>query len=356
MFWVETASNWMLVTNPYDVWMELTGRVGRYYWRGGRPPLAFWGFNTMSYSMAGAQAVLGVLFLAVAIAGLRPLRGSSWPGSQSRTGWWGRLRGRIQAWEKSRTAAAVTRNELLATRSRRPPCGDNPMRWKERHTTMGGGLRWLGGRPMMLFFSVLLGCYLLDMAAPVVEGIARGHVSDQVRLEMNGSILASSIALAILGMIAVAAAAAVSVTEEREQDTWVSLATTLLTPEEIVRAKQFGAIWSARRIWLALLILWSFGATMGAMHPFVFLAAGVVLALASWFIAAAGVFISARSTNSTRALTITLLAVFMVLSSVQAFSLEFFRQPAVIVALPAAAALAFTYLSIRRVRATWGKA
>jgi hypothetical protein len=28
----------------------------------------------------------------------------------------------------------------------------------------------------------------------------------------------------------------------REQDTWISLATTLLTPAEIVRAKQFGCL------------------------------------------------------------------------------------------------------------------
>ena len=51
-------------------------------------------------------------------------------------------------------------------------------------------------------------------------------------------------------MLTVAAASAVSLTGEREQDTWISLATTLLTPGEIVRAKQFGAVGTARRAWV----------------------------------------------------------------------------------------------------------
>ena len=64
-------------------------------------------------------------------------------------------------------------------------------------------------------------------------------------------------------MLPISAAAATSLTSEREQDTWTSLATTLLTPLEVIRAKQFGAIWSARWILLALLVLWAIGAGSG---------------------------------------------------------------------------------------------
>ena len=61
--------------------------------------------------------------------------------------------------------------------------------------------------------------------------------------EVSAWLRTASVALAVLGMLGVAASAAVSLTGEREQDTWISLATTLLTPAEVIRAKQFGAVW-----------------------------------------------------------------------------------------------------------------
>jgi hypothetical protein len=96
---------------------------------------------------------------------------------------------------------------------------------------------------------------------------------------MKEALLDSSSALAVLGMLAVAASAAVSLTGEREQDTWVSLATTLLTPIEIIRSKQFAALWSARRIAVALLIFWAAG-FLGAIHPLALAAAWIVLVAA----------------------------------------------------------------------------
>jgi hypothetical protein len=68
------------------------------------------------------------------------------------------------------------------------------------------------------------------------------------RQDVVDALRGSSTALAVLGMLGVAASSAVSLTGECEQDTWISLATTLLTPAEIVRAKHFGAVWSARRV------------------------------------------------------------------------------------------------------------
>ena len=41
------------------------------------------------------------------------------------------------------------------------------MLWKERFTRMGGGLKWLGSRPVALFFIGLLCCYLGDIVGPV---------------------------------------------------------------------------------------------------------------------------------------------------------------------------------------------
>jgi ABC-2 family transporter protein len=403
LFWVGTVNDWMMLSNPLIVWRELTWRASDFQ----RVPWFLLQFHEMSYWMAGLQGVFGLLFLTLAIAGLRPLRGSVWPGSHPntgwwtrlknkkreadelgitsppKTGWWTRLRGRLQAFKESRAAAAIARNELLAARSNRPPRGDDPIRWKERYTTMSGGLRWLGGRPMVLFFSVFLGCYVFDVVYPVLTGMVRGHANDQGRLNMNLSLRESSVALAVLGMLAVASTAAVSLTSEREQDTWISLATTLLTPGEIVRGKHFGAVWSARRIGLALLLLWSVGIVLGAIHPLGVLAAIWVVGLAWWFIAAIGVFISARAKNSTRALTMTFITVFIALYAWPGIlwqSLFSFYEIAAHSAYPSrvipritlvrdivilagsltaiygTAALAFTIGSIRRLRANWGQA
>ena len=106
---------------------------------------------------------------------------------------------------------------------------------------------------MVLFFSVLLGCYLLDVAYPVVltslvdgSGGSRGSERRPAQFEHDTG---------RRGDAGIAASAAVSLTGEREQDTWISLATTLLTPAEIIRAKQFGTIWSARRVGLAILLI-----------------------------------------------------------------------------------------------------
>jgi ABC-type transport system involved in multi-copper enzyme maturation permease subunit len=312
--WVRPVNDWLLVSNPIIVWSASThnGYPGSWGFR-------FFGwsydFKWMFYAMAGIQGVLGLLFLVLAVAGLRPLRGSSWPGAKPQTGWWARLTARARAIAQTRAAAAVARNEILAARAQRSPCGDEPMLWKERHTTMGGGLRWLGSRPVVLFFSVLLGCYLYDVAGPVLAEMVRGIRSDRSRVVMNAALRESSTALTVLGMLAVAAAAAVSLTGEREQDTWVSLATTDLTPGEIVRAKQFGAVWSGRRIGLALLVLWTVGLLGGATHPMGAVMATFIVAIGAWFIAAVGVFISSRAKNSTRALTMTAITLFIVVSN-----------------------------------------
>ena len=141
------------------------------------------------------------------------------------------------------------------------------MFWKERHTSVGGGLRWLGSRPMVLFFSVLLGCYLLDVAYPVLADLLAGRWRSELRAEVTGALRGSSEVLAVLAMLGVAAASAVSLTGEREQDTWISLATTLLTPSEVVRAKQFGAVWSVRRVGIALLVIWTAGLLLGRFIP-----------------------------------------------------------------------------------------
>ena len=205
----------------------------------------------------------------------------------------------------------LLQHPILARTSRRPPCGDNPMIWKERYTTTVGRLKWLGSRPVVILCSVVLGCYFFDVAQPVVDGLLSGDRHDRPPLAMNAAIQRSSVVLGVLAMLAVASSAAVSLTDEREQDTWVSLVTTLLTPGDIVRAKQFGALWSARRIGLVAL---------GSLDDRLAVARdrlpGVVAAIAftsigAWFLAALGVFISSRANDTARALVATLIVAFI---------------------------------------------
>jgi hypothetical protein len=258
------------------------------------------------------------------------------------------------------------------------------MLWKERHTSIGGGLRWLGSRPMVLFFSVLLGCYLLDVAYPVLMGVLDGRQRIGSQAAINGALRGSSMALAVLGMLGVAASAAVSLTGEREQDTWISLATTLLTPDEVVRAKQLGAVWSARRVGMALLIMWAAGLLLGAIHPLGVLAAAIYVALIAWLIAVIGVFASSFAKNSTRALGTTFIAVLIFtgisrwpnvvwtvlvsyndmarlqprsLVTAQGFrsSISMAITAALVLAIQALIGALLTLICRRRLRATWGR-
>jgi ABC-type transport system involved in multi-copper enzyme maturation permease subunit len=323
LWWVAPVNSGLLLSNPIEVWLSSTERV--YNWV--RRPMTggfFMPMTTPRWSngggfewefawMAGIQAVLGLLFLVFAVLGLRPLRGSSWPGGKPQTGWFTRLHAHYRRFVEARAASAVTRNELLASRVVRPSCGEDPMLWKERYTRMAGGLKWLGSRPVALFFTVLLGCYLFDVASPVLGDVVRLTWRDRDWYAMNGALRTSSFALAILAMLPLSAAAATSLTSEREQDTWTSLATTLLTPLEVVRAKQFGAIWSARWIGIALLALWGSGLVLAAIHPVGLLASLAILASSAWFVAAAGVFASSLAPTSIRALFFTFFVMFGVM-------------------------------------------
>ena len=117
----------MLLTNPL---ISLDAMLGGWRYRFGFPRgLDFFAnlapgpepYESLFWAMMGIHIVTGLLFLSLAIAGLRPLRGSSWPGAEPRKGWWTRLRNRLDSLARQRTAAAVMRNELLASRIRRPP-------------------------------------------------------------------------------------------------------------------------------------------------------------------------------------------------------------------------------------------
>jgi ABC-type transport system involved in multi-copper enzyme maturation permease subunit len=379
--WLETAVDWVLRSNPYPVWWRAT--YSMYDWRA-RVFVRPWLSNTIEhefYWMVGLQTAFGVLFLILAVAGLRPLRGSSWPGAKPQTGWWTRLRARAEALSRSRAVAPLARNELLA-RPARPRCGERPMLWKERYARLGGGLKWMGSRPVALVFGVLVGCYLFDAAFPVLAGLSGGSRNARSSSEMNDAVRFACAALAILAMFPVGSAAATSITGEREGDTWVSLATTLLTPGEIIRAKELGALWSARWLGMALLIVLGAALLFGAVHPLGVLAAVALIGITGWLVASVGVFCSTRAKNSTRALVLTCLTLVLGVNTWPAtlwaslvtykefgvavahwrglldgpgpFFLSSLGAAFIVLGYGAIAAL-LTSLAIRRVRRNWGE-
>jgi hypothetical protein len=234
---------------------------------------------------------------------------------------------------------------------------------------------------MVIFFAVFLGCYIFDVVAPIVRGWFLGYSNNTSLDSATASFRETSVALAVLGIVAVASTSAVSITGEREQDTWISLATTLVTPREVIRGKQFGAVWSARRIGLALFVLWSAGVLMGAIHPLGVLASAFTLGLTSWCVAAVGVFISTRAKNSMRALIATFITLIILSYCVSWYAIlplmsyedlapdttqSIVRGPRVDVTLMITAmgwlivvlgsiALIATKWSIVRLRANWGE-
>jgi ABC-type transport system involved in multi-copper enzyme maturation permease subunit len=296
--WVKPVNDLVLLAHPLQVWWQMRGvarfRINQWGAPGFVAKLAndaFWS----GLVMVGIQSALSALFLILAVWKIRRLKrgGAAW------------------GWQRRRGLA-----RLLDAGPERPGCGDDPMLWKERHAATGG-LSWLSSRPVVLCLTVLLGCYLYDTARPAFAGmIHQGLASPQAREArsvLNGALRESSTLLFGLLLLAVASAGAVSVTSECEQDTWVSLRTTLVSEAEIVRAKLIGAVWGARRLVLALGAMWSVGLLAGAIHPAGVLAATVALGVYAWFAAALGVFLSIESRTSTRAL-VTAVAVLLMLN------------------------------------------
>ncbi len=108
-------------------------------------------------------------------------------------------------------------------------------------------------------------------------------------------------------LLAVAGAAASSVTIERERDTWVSLTATPLTGREIFRGKVLGAIWHQRGFAAVLISVWMLGLITGAVHPAGVMLSFVAVAALTWLVATLGVHASIRARDTSRAMASTLL-------------------------------------------------
>lgn len=186
----------------------------------------------------------------------------------------------------------------------RPPIGDDPMLWKERFAPSGGGPSPRAALALAAGLAVGILFYLYE---PIKQSI---HFAAPLE-SLVDSVRAAFVFVDLMALCLVAGAASLSIVGERERETWTSLRTTLVTGREIIRAKQFGAIWGMRWLLAGFVLLWGIGLVAGVVSWVGVLATGAGAVVFTWFGAALGVAVSAKARDSGRALGLTALALLL---------------------------------------------
>ena len=243
-----------------------------------------------------------------------------------------------------------------------PACGDDPVLWREVHTTRGprGGLvdRLLLGLIHLAFLGGIgLGTYwfagpafrellargygpgpegvhapeITPFAMAIIRGSSQGPPPGEARVEFNAVLKEFTPAWVLFYVLALAGYAAEGMAVERARDTLPGLIATPLTGREILRAKMLGAAWRARKILMMPLGLWAIGLLAGALHPLGLLSAMVALGMATWFLVALGTYQSLRAKDPGKATGRTILPVMLLLFG-----------PLVVLTVPGAAPLQAT--------------
>jgi ABC-type transport system involved in multi-copper enzyme maturation permease subunit len=224
---------------------------------------------------------------------------------------------RLRAIALKETGAPARRKQPVLRLVRRVRLGKHPMIWKEVFADPGMRIHWLGKAIVVLL--------VLVSFAPVVvigylflEGMLDGWGSswgfggtqdiwDALAQIINIWVVrVSGTCVACLLLLAVAVRASSCVSIERDRQTFDSLLTTPLDSDTILAGKWLGAIFSVRRGWLWLGVLWGIGLLTGGLHPL-----ALVLMVGSWFVYAAflaglGTWFSTVSRTTLRATTWTL--------------------------------------------------
>ena len=191
----------------------------------------------------------------------------------------------------------------------RPICGDDPVLWREMYSGPALGEFWMivDRLSNMLWMGCLAYGVWLFAAPAFVELSERGYVPSpsnvefpglnpiarmivakasgspmiaepgQARLDFNIVLRQLSGALAFGYYLMIAGAAAESVVNERERDTWLGLIATPLSGWDILRAKMLGVLWKTRPLGFVILAAWIVGLLTGALHPLGLLAAVITL-------------------------------------------------------------------------------
>ncbi|HKI18172.1 MAG TPA: ABC transporter permease subunit, partial [Isosphaeraceae bacterium] len=277
--WAHPANTWVLASSPSGVLLAALG-IGP-GWRL---------FDSIVW-MIGLQFAAGSVLIVWAVARFRGVcrRHEDFDGTASGEG-------RLQV----RLRAAVGQRFL-----ERPPCGENPMLWKELHTSRRRSLAEILGVLGALGLVAGLGYATFVFARPAVwEQIEYGFgpaAAEVRRTEFNQFLRIVTSWVEFFAVLAAAGIAATGLTEERARETWDSLLATPLNAREIVWAKMIGAAWRVRWVALLLVALWFVGMAAGSIHPLGVGAAIVLLVVSIWFAAALGTHASLVSRDTAQA-------------------------------------------------------
>ena len=187
----------------------------------------------------------------------------------------------------------------------RPPCGSDPVLWKEIHTARMPGLVEILAAIVGLGLVGLIGwgAYYFGRPAFLEQYWAEAVSprSDAKRTQFNHFLSHTSSWVEFFTLLIVAGIAAGTVTLERAQDTWDSLIASPLSGREILRAKMIATAWKVRWGIGLLVSLWGLGLVAGSVHPLGLGAAVAVLGVSVWFMTAVGTCVSLMSRDSAQA-------------------------------------------------------
>jgi ABC-type transport system involved in multi-copper enzyme maturation permease subunit len=192
---------------------------------------------------------------------------------------------------------AVSRKSLARRLHRQRPVGDYAIAWREMHTRRSAHAWAKAGRAIMALLTVAA---IAGMCWQFYLSLATAG-QQFAWFQVGFATLLGFVAITLI-----AAWAASSIGAEREADTWITMLSTPVTPQEILAGKIAGSIYAARPVLIPLAVLWILGAIddprMLTGLPFTL----VALAAASLAAATVGVGCSLWCSSSTRALAMTL--------------------------------------------------
>lgn len=163
---------------------------------------------------------------------------------------------------------------LIDGTARRPPIGDNPLTWKEVFVDSTFRNGWTG---RILAFIILALVFIwplifiwIILIDPINTTYANAPLSEQwhdFQEAISGWARVTTGVLGFLMMMAACVRGASSITGEMDRDTWVSLTSTPLSSDDMLWGKFWGCVFSMRRAFSVLMLVWGLALATGSMRP-----------------------------------------------------------------------------------------
>jgi len=208
----------------------------------------------------------------------------------------------------------------------RPEVGTDAMLWKEVFIEGRGRTGCLGAFVsiaivMLVFIAPVIliithfGQYipiLSDLFDLRFDGLDYSQRFNDFRKAIGLWVRIATGVMSALAFLAAAVRGAGAVSGERDKDTWISLISTPLSAWEMLRGKWFGCLYSLRKMYFALLLVWAFGLFVGSVQPIMIVAAVIHLFVYISAFCWIGILCSISARNTLIASVRALLVSFMV--------------------------------------------